>query len=105
MPDAIRALQMLAAVPGDRLTQQVYNITAFSLTAGELRRRVLAAFPKAEITFEPHLARARIVDTWPADVDDSPARRDWNWKPQFEADRAFAEYLVPEISRHYATSK
>jgi len=102
MPDAIRALQQLAAAPKENLTQQVYNVTSFSLSAGELRMRVLAAFPNAEITFEPDAARARIVDSWPADVDDSPARRDWRWQPEYDADRAFADYFVPEISRRYA---
>jgi nucleoside-diphosphate-sugar epimerase len=102
MPDAIKSLQLLADAPQESLTQRVYNVSAFSLTAEQLRRRVLQAFPRAEISFHPHLARARIVDTWPADVDDSPARRDWGWKPDYDADLAFSEYLIPNISRHYS---
>ncbi|MBW7905161.1 MAG: NAD-dependent epimerase/dehydratase family protein [Phycisphaerae bacterium] len=102
MPDAIRALTQLAAAPVSRLRQRIYNIGAFSLSAGEIRRRVLAAFPGAEITFQPDRARAAIVDSWPADVDDTAARQDWGWKPEYDADRAFGEYLVPTISRYYA---
>jgi len=101
MPDAIKALAALAVVPPERLTQRVYNVTSFSLSAAELRARVLRAFPEAEITFEPDAARAHIVDTWPADVDDSPARRDWGWRPDYDADRAFDDYLVPGIRRRY----
>jgi len=101
MPDAMKSLSLLAAAPAERLSQRVYNVTAFSLSAGELRDRVLKAFPKAQITFEPDRARAAIVDTWPADVDDTPARRDWNWNPDYDADRAFREYLIPNISRRY----
>jgi nucleoside-diphosphate-sugar epimerase len=104
MPDAIKALALLAAAPSQRLKQRVYNVTSFSLSAGELRQRVLQAFPKAQITFEPDRARAAIVDTWPVDVDDAPARRDWNWKPEYDADRAFREYLIPAISRRYQSA-
>ncbi len=101
MPDGIKALVDLAAAPTERLTQRVYNVGAFSVTAAEIRERVMSAFPQAQITFEPDLARNAIVDSWPADVNDSPARQDWGWKPDFDADRAFHEYLVPTISRYY----
>ncbi len=101
MPDAIQALVKLVLAPAERLTQRVYNVGAFSMSAGEIRRRVAAAFPGARIAFAPDPPRAAIVDTWPADVDDSPARRDWAWAPQFDLDRAFDDYLVPRIARRY----
>lgn len=102
MPDAIKALTQVAAAPAEALRQRVYNVTSFSLSAGEIRDYVLRAFPQAQITFEPDAARAAIVDTWPADVDDSPARRDWGWSPEYDASRAFREYLIPTIARRYA---
>ncbi len=101
MPDAIKALVQLAEAPADCMTQRVYNVTSFSLSAAQLRDRVLSAFPGAEITFEPQLQRARIVDTWPADVDDGPARADWGWRPDYDVNRAFEEYLIPDITRRY----
>jgi threonine 3-dehydrogenase len=101
MPDAIKALVSLASAPVEQLKQRVYNIGAFSLSAAEIRDRVARGFEHAKVTFEPNGARAAIVDSWPADVDDSPARRDWHWKPDYDADRAFNEYLVPTISRCY----
>ncbi|MBI3949004.1 MAG: NAD-dependent epimerase/dehydratase family protein [Acidobacteria bacterium] len=101
MPDAIKALTMIANAPAERLTQHVYNVTSFSLTAGEFRDLVLKAFPEAQITFKPDEPRAHIVDSWPSDIDDTPARRDWGWKPDYDIDRAFDEYLVPTISRYY----
>ncbi len=101
MPDAIKALTLLAAAPVGKLSQRSYNIGAFSLSAAEVRDRVIRAFPRAAISFEVDTARAAIVDTWPADVDDGPARRDWGWRPEFEADRAFNEYLFPMIGQFY----
>jgi len=102
MPDAIRALLDLAAADSARLTQRVYNVTAFSPSAGEIGLQVRRAFPQAEIAYAPDAQRQQIVDTWPADVDDSPARRDWGWRPAYDFERAFDEYLVPAIRRYYA---
>ena len=41
--------------------------------------------------------RQGIVDSWPADVDDSAARADWGFRPAYDFDRAFREYLIPTI--------
>jgi threonine 3-dehydrogenase len=41
------------------------------------------------------------VDSWPADVDDSTARRDWGFAPRYDEARAFSEYLVPTIRERY----
>ncbi len=101
MPDAVKALVDIAAVPLEVLSRPVYNITSFSLSAGDFRDRVRSFFPDCQITFKPDSKRQRIVDSWPSDLDDSTARRDWNWSPDYDVERAFAEYLVPMIRRRY----
>jgi nucleoside-diphosphate-sugar epimerase len=101
MPDAIHALLKLQAAPRADLTQAVYNIGSFSPSAGEFRELVLHEFHNADITFKPDLKRQAIVDSWPADVDDNAARRDWGWMPQYDLERAFEEYLMPEIKKRY----
>lgn len=101
MTDGVKALILLAEAAEDRLSQRVYNVGAFNPSAGEVRDYVLKAFPGADITFSPDPARARIVDTWPADVDDTPARKDWGWQPDYDMERAFHEYLVPTIRQYY----
>ncbi|MBN2388264.1 MAG: NAD-dependent epimerase/dehydratase family protein [Anaerolineales bacterium] len=101
MPDAIKALLMLMNARRERLTRMIYNIDAFSLTAAEFRERAMRAFPGAEITFDPNPRRQGIVDSWPEDVDDAAARADWDWRPDFDIDRFFEEYFLPEIRRRY----
>lgn len=101
MPDAIKALLGLAMAPREKLRRSVYNVTSFSLSAGEFRERVLKAFPEAQISFEPDLSRQGIVDSWPAGLNDHAARRDWGWQPEFDIDRAFDEYLIPNIVTRY----
>lgn len=102
MPDAIRALCALAEAPAGALTTLVYNVTSFSPTAGELASLVREAFPAAQIRFAPDPRRQAIVDSWPEDVDDARARRDWGWVPLHDLERAFHDYLVPSITRRYA---
>jgi nucleoside-diphosphate-sugar epimerase len=101
MPDAIKALLLLMEAPDQRLSRLVYNISSFSPTAGEIRDLVIQAFPKAKITFEPDVKRQAIVDSWPAEVDDTPARQDWGWQPDYDLQRAFDEYLIPTIAQRY----
>lgn len=106
MPDAVNALLTLASVEKRRLNRTVYNVTSFSLTAGQIHELVLSAFPTARITFEPDQKRQRIVDSWPADLNDNDARRDWGWKPEYNVERTFHEYLIPNIvNRYHAVSQ
>ena len=102
MPDAVTALVHLLEADRSKLSKTVYNVTAFSETAGQIADRVRAAFPGAQIAFEPDAVRSKIVDSWPEDMDDSLARADWGWKPAYDVERAFAEYLVPTIRQRYS---
>ena len=45
------------------------------------------------------------MDSWPADVDDSAARRDWGFAPAYDFERAFAEYPIPTIRARYSGGK
>ena len=86
---------------GDVYKRQVYNVTSFNPTAREIFEITKKAFPDARIDFEVDQRRQKIVDTWPADVDDSAARQDWGWQPDFDQERAFNEYLIPAIRKQY----
>jgi nucleoside-diphosphate-sugar epimerase len=101
MPDGVEALLALARAPRASLTQTAYNLGAFAPSADEVRTEVLRAFPSAEVTFKVDEKRQGIVDSWPADVDDAAARRDWGFAPAFDFTRAFREYLIPTIKKRY----
>jgi nucleoside-diphosphate-sugar epimerase len=102
MPDAVRSLLELEAAPRVKLSQLVYNVTSFSPSAQDFYDHVKRSFPQAVVTFNPHPSRQAIVDSWPADVDDSAATRDWGWTPEFNEKRAFEEYLIPSIKARYS---
>ena len=103
MPDASDTLLSIAAAPRERLTRTAYNVAAFSRSAADIRGTVQAAFPRAAITYKMDGKRQGIVDSWPADIDDAAARADWGFRPAFDFDRAFREYLIPTIRTIYTT--
>ena len=101
MPDAVKALIQLRAAPQEALGRRVYNVTSFSMSAMDFYDVVRKHFPDAQVSFEPDLKRQVIVDSWPADLDDTQAQRDWDWHPDYDLERSFSEYLVPNIKRRY----
>lgn len=104
MPDGVDALLALARAPRSQVPQLVYNVGAFAPTADEVRAEVLQAFPAASITYHVDAKRQGIVDSWPEDVDDTAARRDWGFAPKYNFESAFRRYLIPEIKKRYPPS-
>jgi threonine 3-dehydrogenase len=86
------------------LSTRVYNIRGFSATAGEIRDETLKHFPDVDVRFEPVANRQAIVDSWPADVDDTLARRDWGFGPRFGLSESLGDYLVPALRRRMESS-
>jgi nucleoside-diphosphate-sugar epimerase len=101
MPDAVKALLHLASAPLEHLSTRVYNVTSFSPTAEEIQSMVQVEFPTASIAFKPQEKRQEIIDSWPGVVDDSKARKDWHWSPDYDAEKTFKEYLIPNIKMRY----
>jgi threonine 3-dehydrogenase len=102
MPDGVDALLTLASAPRAGLQRTSYNVGAFNPSAEQIRDVVMEAFPGATVTWANDRKRQAIVDSWPADVDDSAARRDWGFQPRYDFDRAFSDYLIPAIRRRYS---
>ena len=102
MPDGVAALLALAKAPRASLTLPAYNIGAFAPSAAEIEGEVRRAFPNADISYKIDAKRQGIVDSWPADVDDAAARRDWGFTPAYGFEAAFREYLIPTIKQRYA---
>jgi len=101
MSDAIKALRLLESAPREALTRSIYNVTSFSPTAQDIYAMVKNAYPTAEIVFDVNAPRQTIVDSWPEDCDDSAARQDWGWEPDFDLQRSFADYLIPSVKSLY----
>lgn len=97
MPDAVSALVDLSDADQSQLSQHTYNIGAFSVSAERVQRKVVETFSQADVRFDIDRRRQAIVDTWPADVDDTPARNEWGYHPHYSFERTFSDYLVPKL--------
>ena len=97
MPDGVRALLELAAVPRASLSRCIYNIAAFSPTAGKIAETVSEAIEGgADFSFVPDPVRQAILDSWPSALDDQNARDDWGWAPRYDLASMTAE-LLPQV--------
>ncbi len=101
MPDAVKSLINLMKTPINNITQKVYNVSGFSVSAKEIEKKVKKFYSDFTITYDSQPQRQLIVDSWPLDIDDSKAKRDWGWSSDYDFDKAFDEYLIPAISKKY----
>lgn len=92
MPDLIKATIGLLEAPDEKLTQRCYNLGAMSFTPKELAGSIVKHIPDFEISYTADF-RQLIADTWPRVIDDSIARRDWDWSPDYDIDSMTTDML------------
>lgn len=84
MEDAIRATIELMDAPAEKITLRTsYNLSGMSFSPKELAAAIQEIIPTFRISYEPDF-RQKIADSWPASIDDSRAKKDWNWEPKFD---------------------
>ena len=93
MPDAIRATIQLMEAPAKNLTvRTAYNVSALSFSPKEISAEIKKHIPEFTIRYQPDY-RQHIADSWPQSIDDSVAREDWGWKPEYDLSRMTADML------------
>jgi nucleoside-diphosphate-sugar epimerase len=94
MSDAIRATMELMEAPAANLrVRSSYNLAAMSFTPAELARSIERYIPAFRIDYRPDY-RQSIAETWPASIDDTPARHDWGWDHDFELSAMTRDMLL-----------
>ena len=94
MPDAIRATIELMEAPTNRLSVRTsYNLAGMSFTPHEVAQSIRQEIPGFKIRYKPDFRQA-IADSWPASIDDSLARADWGWRPEFDLNRMTTDMLL-----------
>jgi len=84
MDDAIAGTIALMQAPKEKITIRTsYNFGAISFTPAELVAEIKQFAPEFEVSYQPDF-RQQIAEGWPQSIDDSQARQDWNWQPQFD---------------------
>ncbi len=100
MPDAIKGTLNLMEADLTRAKHRAdYNIAAMSFSAGELAAEIQKHIPDLQVEYRPDYRQA-IADTWPRTIDDTPARQEWGWCPDYDLASMTADMLEKLCQRH-----
>jgi nucleoside-diphosphate-sugar epimerase len=84
MPDALRATIDLLEVDASCISERgSYNLAGVSFTPRQIAAAIARRIPGFTLDCKPDF-RQQIAASWPRSIDDSLARRDWGWEPQFK---------------------
>ncbi len=100
MPDCLKAtIDLMHADYKDLKHHSDFNVGAMSFSMGELAASVKKYIPDFEISYAPD-ERQSIADSWPNSVDDSAAREEWGWKPDYDLDAMTKDMLQAIEEKH-----
>jgi len=98
MPDSIKALMDLSEADVTRLKHHCdFNVNAMSFSAGELAVSIKKYIPEFICEYKPDY-RQEIADSWPRSLDDSAARDEWGWKPEYDLP-AMTKDMLEKLSK------
>ncbi len=93
MPDCVKSLIDLAEADLKNLNHHCdFNVSSMSFTAGELARKIEEYIPDFTYEFKPD-ERQEIADSWPDSMDDTPAREEWGWEPDYGLDEMVEDMI------------
>ena len=101
MPDALRAtIELMEADPTKLIHRNSFNLASMSFEPTEIIAEVKRLVPELEVKFEIDELRQSIADSWPNSMDDSCARAEWGWKPEYDL-RAMSEDKVLKLRQKF----
>jgi nucleoside-diphosphate-sugar epimerase len=95
MPDAIRAaIELMEADDSKLVHRNAFNVTAMQFTPEMLAEAIRAHIPGFTIRYGVDPVRQAIAESWPRRIDDSAARQEWGWEPEYDLARMTEEMLT-----------
>ena len=99
MPDAIKAaIDLMRADPARLEHRNGYNITATSFAPADLAAAIRRRLPDFVIDYDIDPVRQAIAESWPHHMDDSAARDEWDWRPEYDLD-ALVDDMLDRLGR------
>ena len=94
MPDALRAaIEIMEADPSRLIHRNSFNIASMSFDPEMIVAEIKNAVPDFCMEYKPDPLRQAIADSWPDSLDDSCARSEWDWKPEYDLKGMTADML------------
>ena len=104
MDDAIHATIQLMDAPKENISIRTsYNVSGMSFSPAEIYQSLLSYFPNFVMDYQPDF-RQQIADSWPNSIDDSMAKKDWNWSPKFDL-KAMTSAIVSNLPQYFNYNK
>ena len=98
MPDAIEAsIQLMEADPNRLIHRNAFNVTAMHLDPQTLADEIKKHIPNFTIEYKIDQDRESIAQSWPRTIDDSVAKKEWDWSPKYNIKSMTAE-MIAELS-------
>ena len=95
MPDAISAaIDVMEADPKKLKHRNAFNVTAMSFSPERLGKAIQKHIPDFVLSYDVDPIRQAIADSWPDSLDDSSAREEWNWQPNYDLNMMTADMLT-----------
>ena len=93
MEDAIRATIEIMEAPADKIKiRSSYNVSGISFTPKELENGIKNKYGDFKVIYKPDF-RQKIADSWPDSIDDSEAKKDWNWQKKYTLEKIIYKML------------
>lgn len=87
MPDALKAaIDIMNADPDKLVHRNAFNVASMSFDPEMLAAKIREHYPEFRLRYEINPVCQAIADSWPDMMDDSCARQEWGWKPDFDLD-------------------
>lgn len=100
MPDAIKGTIALMEAPADKISvRSGYNLSGISFAPKDVAKEIQKLIPDFRITYKPDFRQA-IADSWPQSIDDSYARKDWGWSPDFDLQKMSKDMIENIMAMH-----
>lgn len=95
MPDALNAaIKLMEADPTRLLHRNAFNIASMSFAPETIFEAIKKEIPSFEIEYNPDPLKQSIADSWPDSMDDSCARAEWDWKPEYDLESMTKDMIV-----------
>ena len=98
MPDAVRATIELMQADAEKISvRSSYNLAGFSCSPAEMAEVIHELMPDFSISYEPDF-RQQIADSWPNSIDDTKAKEDWQWQPEYDM-KAMSKDMLENLKK------
>ena len=95
MPDALRAaVEIMEADPSKLVHRNSYNIASMSFEPNTIYQNIRKYLPEFEMQYQVDPLRQAIAESWPNSLDDTCAREEWGWKPEYDLDAMTQDMLA-----------